>query len=151
MIKCKERPWCLLSVDVMRTIKLRMSTELIEQCPKPVIQFLIILTSYGRKFAVEKKHITCLLHFELLWQCIHKTTALAKFNLLCDKVKSCGSEGYKSSHSFDSREIQVRKMNWIVLICFYTRKSSGICSIFRREEIEFDISVIYFSLNNWLF
>ena len=96
---------------------------------------------------------------KLLWKCIYKTTALAKFNLLCDsekilecdKVKSFGSEGYKSRRSFDSREIQVRKINWIVLICFYTRESSRICSIFQREEIEFDISVIYFSLNNWLF
>ena len=50
---------------------------------------------------------------------LHRTTALAKFNLLCDsekilecdKVKSFGSEGYKSNHLFDSREIQVRKIN----------------------------------------
>ena len=56
---------------------------------------------------------------KLLQKCIHKTTALAKFNLLCDsekilecdKVKSFGSEGYKSNHLFDSREIQVRKIN----------------------------------------
>ena len=70
--------------------------------------------------------------------------------LECDKWSSGSVEDAIEPNSFDSRKIQIGKIDWIVCICCCTRKTSRVCSILLRKEIEFDISIVNFSLNDGL-